>query len=88
VNPTAGSGHHDESAVAVLLYDARNPAFLLGGAGYVAFDQARAALRTAGMLQRCSWQAVIRGLRSDPALAWLTDRLLQKYGLTADLPPA
>jgi len=65
----------------VLLFDERNPAFQPDGAGYAAFTQVRGMLREPGKLQRCTWQELVRILRGDPELNWLTDHLKRKYGL-------
>ncbi len=67
-------------SLAVLLYDARNPAFQPGGAGYAAFFQIRAMLHEPAKLQRCTWQDLVTILRGDPELNWLTVHLAQKYG--------
>lgn len=67
--------------VAVLLHDARNPAFQTGGRGDAAFHKVRAALRCPLTLQRLTWQAVLTCMRSDPSLDGLTKQVLHKYGI-------
>jgi len=62
-------------------YDERNPAFQKGGDGCVAFVETRQALKVPSMLRGCSWQRIIRHLRSQRILPWLTDQLELKYGL-------
>jgi len=73
VEPT--NGH------AVLLYDARNPAFREEGAGWRAFQQARGALRNPSSLRRGTWQAVASRIREDPVVGWLGEALRAKYGV-------
>jgi hypothetical protein len=66
---------------AVLLYDARNPAFREGGPGLRAFEQARCALRNPARLRRCTWQAMASRIREDPVVDWLGAALQAKYGI-------
>ncbi|MQY68864.1 MAG: hypothetical protein GH150_05740 [Hadesarchaea archaeon] len=63
------------------MYDARNPAFQPGGKGWGAWQNVRAALKDPSLLQACTWQQVLDTMRFEPELSWLTDLLLQKYGL-------
>lgn len=70
-----GNGH------VVLVYDERNPAFRPGGKGYQAFEETREALRDPRMLRKCSWQKIVRALRENDELPWLTKQLEAKYGL-------
>lgn len=70
-----GAGH------AVLLYDARNPAFQSGRAGQIVLETTRAALREPERLRRQSWQVILGALREHSVLPWLTDLLAAKYGL-------
>ena len=72
---SAANGH------AVLIYDERNPAFQNGGHGFVAFQDTRAALKDPSRLRKCSWQRIIKHLRSKMILPWLTDQLELKYGM-------
>lgn len=65
---------------AILLVDVRNPAFQAGGAGNIAFEQVRTALRNPRMLQCCSWQNILASLRTDETLAGLTQQIEDKYG--------
>jgi len=65
----------------VLIYDNRNPAFQNGGDGTLAYNETRDALREPMMLRKCSWQRIVRHLRSKRVLPWLTDELALKYGL-------
>jgi hypothetical protein len=37
------------------------------------------ALKAPSLLQKCSWQQLMRCLDSDPALGWLTDEMKDKY---------
>ena len=69
------SGH------AVLIYDARNPAFRDGGKGLAAYRNTRAALIEPAVLRKCSWQRLVSRLREQGILPWLTEQLKLKYGL-------
>jgi hypothetical protein len=68
---------------ALLIYDERNPAFQEGGKGLAAFVATRAALQEQepAMLRKCSWQRIVRHLRNEGILPWLTEQLALKYGL-------
>ena len=66
---------------ALLVYDERNPAFQEGGKGLAAFAATRAALWEPAMLRKCSWQRIVRHLRNEGILPWLTEQLASKYGL-------
>lgn len=72
---------YPEKGHAVLLYDARNPAFQPDGKGMAAWENVRAALKYPSLLQACTWQRVIDAMRSDSELEWLVDLLNKKYGL-------
>jgi hypothetical protein len=67
---------------AVLLYDKRNPAFhRKGEKGREAFDQVRAGLKVPSLMQECTWQTVVKAIRKDKDMLWLTDALRDKYGI-------
>lgn len=66
---------------ALIIYDARNPAFRAGGAAQQAIVETQQALRDAARLRTLSWQAITARLRQVGALPWLTDALGAKYGL-------
>ena len=65
---------------AVLLYDARNPAFQPGGRAWNAWNKVHEALKNPALLQRCTWQQVLVALSCEPDLSWLVDQLKLKYG--------
>jgi hypothetical protein len=71
---------------ALLLYDARNPAFAPGGTGFEAFDAVTARLRHPDLLRRCSWQQVFGWIARHDDLAWLTSELSAKYGIAPGGP--
>ena len=71
---------------ALLLYDARNPAFALGGAGLKAFNVVTADLRDPGLLRRCSWQQVLGWIARHNDLTWLANELSAKYGIGPATP--
>jgi len=70
-----------ENGHVILIYDERNPAFGEGGNGLLAFVETREALKVSSALRKCSWQHIIRLLRSKMILPWLTTQLELKYGL-------
>ncbi len=76
-NASPTSGH------AVLLYDARNPAFRDGGKGDRAFRDVSNSLKDPRSLRRCSWQTLAGVLARYPELEWLVDGLARKYGIEA-----
>jgi hypothetical protein len=65
----------------VLVYDERNPAFQNGGKGLASYEITRQALFEPKMLRKCSWQQIIRSMRTNGVLGWLTTDLEAKYGL-------
>jgi hypothetical protein len=73
-----GHGH------ALVVYDARNPAFAQDGAARDAIDRTTASLQSPGSLRAVSWQAIIARMSSEPDLVWLTDALADKYRLTGE----
>jgi hypothetical protein len=66
---------------ALIVYDARNPAFAHGGAGRQALDTVIGALRYPRVLRIVSWQTIIASVATEPALGWLSEGLAAKYGL-------
>lgn len=67
--------------IAVLMFDNRNPAWLVGGKGHTAFQQVRQSLREPHRLQMCSWQDLLAVMRRTQAHAWLTNEIQLKYGM-------
>jgi hypothetical protein len=63
------------------VYDERNPAFQKGGKGHIAYEETRNALLEPDRLKRCSWQQIVRQIREEKGLSWLTDQLEAKYGI-------
>jgi restriction endonuclease-like protein len=74
------SGKILAGARVVLLHDERNPAFRPGGDGWRAYQQVRSMLIEPRMLQRTSWQRLVRLLCSEERTTWLADALDAKYG--------
>jgi len=72
-----------ENAHALVIYDARNPAFQEGGKGNLQWTAARSALRNPGDLRSCSWQQLIKHLSRDSDLSWMVNALNSKYGFDA-----
>jgi hypothetical protein len=70
-----------ENGHVMLIYDERNPAFMSGGIGFIAYSETRAALRRPEMLRKCSWQRITQRIRQKNILPWLSEQLTIKYGL-------
>jgi hypothetical protein len=70
-----------EKGHAILLYDARNPAFQPGGDGYNSYLETRQALRRPALLRRCSWQNLLTHMRRRGLPDWLSQALTEKYGI-------
>jgi hypothetical protein len=64
---------------ALLVYDARNPAFQPRDNG--PFEVLRTQLRDDTMLRRCSWQAILAMMSRHADLQWLAQEIDRKYGL-------
>ena len=69
-----------EETSVVLLVDERNPAFQRDGDGRRAFDAVRAALRHSETLHWCTWQDVMKAVRTNTNLIGLADEIHAKYG--------
>ncbi len=70
-----------EGTSVVLLVDERNPAFQRDGDGQRAFEAMRSALRYPEILYWCTWQDVVRAVRTNTDLIGLTDEIHAKYGV-------
>lgn len=70
-----------QSGHAVVVYDARNPAFQAGGAADATWRRVTDSLVDRRTVRRCSWQRIISEIRNAPEMTWLVDELEQKYGL-------
>jgi hypothetical protein len=66
---------------ALIIYDERNPAMAVEGAGESAWLKIYDALRDPSILRRLSWQRFISQWPNDPKLNWLKEELGAKYGL-------
>ena len=64
-----------------LLVDSRNPAFMVGGKGFQAFDSIRSSLREPSLLRMVTWQDLMGRMQADGTLNWLVDGLRFRYGL-------
>jgi hypothetical protein len=80
-------GSVDPAAHALMIYDARNPAFEEKGAATKAWRQTREALAEPAQLRRVSWQRLLAHLAGDAEHEWLVAELNAKYGLAATSPP-
>jgi hypothetical protein len=70
-----------ENSHVVLIYDERNPAFMSGGVGFIAYSETKAALKRPAMLRKSSWQRITQCIRQEKILPWLSEQLTIKYGL-------
>lgn len=68
-----GGGH------ALVLYDARNPAFQAGGSADAQWEAAQSACLVPGLLRRLTWQRFAERIAAAPELMWLTESLKEKY---------
>lgn len=73
VDPTRGH--------ALVLYDARNPAFQVGGEADMQWEATIAACLIPGLLRRLSWQRLLTFISEDPELTWLVVAMKHKYAL-------
>jgi len=69
-----------DKSYAVLIYDERNPAFRQEGDGMRVFTEVQEALHNPSMIRKCSWQKLLKHLRSKSDLTWLTE-LHRKYDM-------
>ena len=69
---------------ALLVYDARNPAFGVGGKADRQWEDATAACLVPGLMRRLSWQRLLGFVSDAPELGWLIDGAGAKYGLIAE----
>ena len=76
-----------ENGHALVIYDARNPAFHPGGEADVQWWAAVRALRFPRLLRRLSWQGLATHLSQFRDLDWLTAGLRDKYGIRCESPP-
>jgi hypothetical protein len=66
---------------ALVIYDARNPAFQAGGDADRQWEAAVAACLAPELLRRLSWQRLISFIAEPHQLAWLVDAVRQKHAL-------
>mgnify|MGYP001024619559 CR=1 FL=1 len=65
----------------ILIYDKRNPTCQLGGKIFRAYSEIKDALLFPPMLRKISWQNILRFMRGENILPWLTNKLKEKYGI-------
>ena len=77
-----------EAGHALIIYDARNPAFQADGHADRQWEAAVAACLVPGLLRRLSWQRLISFIAESPDLPWLVDAIREKYGIVSlDMMP-
>ena len=74
--PVDADGEH-----ALVIDDARHPAFLSGGEAARPWDAATGALVRRPRRRRCSWQRLVAHLSHDPDVAWRVNGLADPQGL-------
>jgi hypothetical protein len=74
-NPSASKNGH-----ALLVYDARNPAFWPSRGGV--FEALQGDLHDGSLLRRCSWQGILAAMNTREELQGLVREIELKYGLT------
>lgn len=82
---TPDRGIDIDTGHALIVYDARSPAFTSGGAARNALETVYGALRYPEVLRIVSWQTLISRVEIERDCRWLTSELARKYGLTGDL---
>ena len=65
----------------LVVYDARNPEFLVNGTADQQWHSITAACQVPGLLRRLSWQRLVAALAHAPELAYLVEGVRMKYGL-------
>jgi len=68
------------SGQVILIYDSRNPECQHGGKIYKSYCETKEALLNPKMLKKISWQSIVRQMRLENILPWLTLQLREKYG--------
>ncbi len=69
---------------ALVLYDARNPTFQVGGEADRQWETALAACLVPALIRRLSWQRLLGFIGDAAELTWLVDALREKYGLVPE----
>ncbi len=69
---------------ALIVYDARNPAFQSGGVAHQQWEDAAAACLVSGLLRKTTWQKIVGALADDEEMLWLGSALQEKYGFRPD----
>ncbi len=67
--------------VAILVYDANNPAFVPEGRIAKQFWAVQTALREEAVLKRATWQSIVKVLQEQGDYEALTTGLGEKYGI-------
>ena len=68
----------------LVMYDARNPEFGVGGKAESQWELAIAACRVSGLVRRLSWQRLMAAIAPAPELVYLVDGVGKKYGVEPD----
>lgn len=74
-----------ENSHALVIYDARNPAFHTGGDADAQWWATVRALRYPRLLRRVSWQSLAAHLQQFDELRWLTEGVEAKYGISSEM---
>ena len=71
---------------ALVIYDARHPAFLPGGEAAQQWEAATGARVRRPRRRRCSWQRLVAHRSNDPDVAWLVNGLAAQDGIEPSGP--
>ena len=74
-------GFDQNSGHVLVVYDARNPEFVVGGAVQRQYESAINSCRVPGLIRRLSWQRLVGAFTCAPELSYLLAGLEGKYGI-------
>ncbi len=73
-----------DSGHVLIIYDARNPEFAVGGTARHQYESAISASRIPGLIRRLSWQRLTGAIARAPELGYLLAGLEDKYGIVPE----
>ena len=75
------TGFDQNSGHVLVVYDARNPEYAVGGAAQRQYESAISSCRVPGLIRRLSWQRLVGAFTCAPELSYLLAGLEGKYGI-------
>ena len=75
------SGFDRKAGHVLVVYDARNPEYSVGGVAERQYESAINACRVPGLIRRLSWQRLVGAFRCAPELGYLVAGREDKYGI-------